>query len=105
MRNKSSRLAILLFVLATGTLLVLSARAQQLTPLPHVRITIPVNPPPGWVPKQWADLRAHCQEIADDAAADRPIPRSEWSLTEVCGSLGTTPPPPPKGYPPPPASF
>jgi hypothetical protein len=96
MRNKSSRLAILLFVLATGTLLVLSASAQQSTPLPHVQLAIPVTPPPGWVPKQWADLRAHCQEMADEAAANRPWTRAQWSLREVCESAGVVPPPPPR---------
>ena len=44
--------AAIVFVLAIGAaLVVLSASAQQPTPLPHVHIAVPVTPPPGWVPK------------------------------------------------------
>jgi len=87
-------------VLAIGAaLVVLSASAEQPTPLPHVQIGIPATPPPGWVPKQWADLRARCQEIADKAAAHRPFTRGDWSTAGVCGSLGVQPPPPPNGLP------
>ncbi len=76
-----------------------SSGATPPTPLPHVQMGIPVTPPPGWVPKQWADLRARCQEIADKAAAHRPFTRGDWSTAGVCGSLGVQPPPPPNGYP------
>ncbi len=64
------------------------------TPLPHVHMGIPVTPPPGWMPKQWADLRARCQDIADKAAAHRPFTRGDWSTAGICGSLGVQPPPP-----------
>ncbi len=98
--NAVKATAIVLILAVCAALFVLSASAQQPTPLPHVPIAIPVTPPPGWVPKQWADLRARCQEIADYSTAHRPIPTSEWHLIEVCHSLSVVPPPPPNGYPP-----
>jgi len=69
------------------------------TPLPHVQLAIPVTPPPGWVPKQWTDLRAHCQEIADKAAAHHPLAPDDWHVAPICGSLGPQPTPPPGAYP------
>ena len=53
-------------------MLVLNASAQQSTPLLHVQLGMPVTPPRGWDPKMWADLRAHCQGIADRSAAGMP---------------------------------
>lgn len=100
MLKQLSTLAVLCLAIAGAPLMVQSARAQQPTPLPHVPLAIPVTPPPGWVPKQWAELRARCQERADELAAHRSIPQVDWSLREVCGSLGVIPPPPPAGYPP-----
>ncbi len=92
---------VIVIVLTMGAaLVVLSAGAQQPTPLPHEHIAIPVTPPPGWVPKQWADLRTRCQEIADKAAAHQSFSRNDWTTAPICSSLATQPPPPPNGYPP-----
>src|SRR5277367_6060055 len=92
--------AVLIVIVLTigAALVVLSAGAQQPAPLPHVNTAIPVTPPPGWDAKQWANLRARCQEIADKAAAHRPFARGDWSTAGVCGSL-VEPPPPPNGDP------
>ncbi len=97
--NLAKATAIVIVVALVVALVGASASAQQPTPLPHVQIGIPVTPPPGWMPKQWADLRAHCQEIADKAAAHQPLAPDEWHVAPICGSLGPQPTPPPGSYP------
>jgi hypothetical protein len=68
----------IVFSVAIGAwLLVLNARAQQPTPLPHVQLAIPVAPPRGWDAKMWANVRARCQGIADRIAAHLAINREE----------------------------
>jgi hypothetical protein len=67
-------------LVALGAALTKNAGAQQPTPLPHVQIGMPVTPPPGWDTKMWANLRAHCQGIADRAAAG--MPYSRWQDME-----------------------
>ena len=62
-------IAIVILVGVVAALVAASAWAQQPTPLPHVQMAIPVTPPPGWDPKQWAGMRARCQWLADRAAA------------------------------------
>lgn len=90
----------IVFFLATGAaLIVLSANAQQPTPLPHVQIAIPTTPPAGWVPKQWSDFRARCQQIADKTAAHVAYTRGDWQMSSLCASAATEPPPP-IAYPP-----
>lgn len=85
---------IVIVVALVAALMGTKANAQQPTPLPHVHIAIPVTPPPGWVPKQWADFRARCQEIADKTAAHRPFTRDDWGIASICGSSAVQPPPP-----------
>jgi len=75
--NPAKTLAISFFVAIGIAHVVLSAGAEQPTPLPHVQIGMPVTPPRGWNPKMWADIRAHCQGIADRAAAHLPATRQE----------------------------
>ena len=76
----------------TTALVVLSAKAQQPTPLPHVRMTIPLAPPRGWDAKQWASLRARCQSLADRAAARIPYAnRQEMEDAEMCMELAPLP--------------
>jgi hypothetical protein len=83
----------IVFFLTTGVaLIVLSASAQQPTPLPHVPITIPVTPPGGWGAEQWARLRARCQSLADRAAARIPFAnRQEMEDAEMCMRLAPLP--------------
>lgn len=84
--------AIAFFLAMAAALVVLSAGAQQPTPLPHVKMAIPVAPPRGWDPKVWANLRAHCQSIADKAAAH--IPYASWQEMQdgsMCMDLGPLP--------------
>jgi hypothetical protein len=78
---------------------VLSASAQQATPLPHVQMAIPVAPPPGWGAAQWASLRAHCQSLADRAAAR--MPYATWQEMEdakMCMELAPYRRPPPASH-------
>lgn len=86
--------AIALFLAMAAALVVLSASAQQPTQTPHVSIAVPVNPPHGWTPRQWTLFRAHCQAIADKAAAHQAYTKDDWSVEPLCASAATEPPPP-----------
>jgi hypothetical protein len=92
-------MAIFFFLAMEAALVVLSASAQQPTPLPHVQIVIPTTPPAGWSPKQWSDFRARCQEVADKTAAHVAYTRDDWGVVPLCASAATEPPPP-IAYPP-----
>jgi hypothetical protein len=60
-------------------------------PLVHVPIPIPVNPPKGWDPKQWASFRAKCQEYSDKAHSGIPLTLSEFRTLDTCGTFAPYP--------------
>jgi hypothetical protein len=70
-----------------------SARAQQASPTPtprplvHVRNLKPITPPRGWDPKQWATLRAECQEIFDKGHAGIPLSLREHQAVDACSDM------------------
>jgi len=70
----------------------LSQPAASATPLPHVPIAIPVNPPKGWDAKTWNRLRQQCQEIADKSSAGVAMTRAEYQAAQSCMTMVPYPP-------------
>ncbi len=68
--------------------------AASATPqaLVHVFNPIPVTPPKGWNPEQWATLRAKCQEFFDKAHAGIPMTRGDYETSQVCHDMLPWPP-------------
>ena len=92
--NKTLLKRVLVICVAFGLVSAAEVLAQlrpSPTPLPHVKIGIPVKAPPAWDPKQWAAIRAHCQSIADRSAAHIAIGPRETSMVQTCGSLSSPP--------------
>jgi hypothetical protein len=84
--------AIVVLPLAAGVSMTHAAWAQaQPTatprPLVHVPIPMPVNPPKGWDPKQWASLREKCQEYYDKSLSHIPLTMSEFRTLDTCSTL------------------
>jgi hypothetical protein len=78
----------IVFVLAIGAAaVVLSASAQQPTPLPHVPIGLPSQAPGRWSQNDWDVARGRCQALADKDAAHIRFSPQDDSTAAVCRSL------------------
>jgi hypothetical protein len=81
------------------------ARAQPTKPSPsptgHVPLALPIQPPPGWNPQDWARVRQGCQTVADKAAAHQPFNNADSSNVGICRSLNFENLPGPGGSTPP----
>ena len=90
MSRKILRMVPIALVFFVALVLQSDARAQQpkLSPSPtgHAPLAIPLQPPPGRNPQDWARLRQYCQAMADKAAAHQSFSNSEFAGVGICNS-------------------